>query len=448
LELGAPLAGEPTSLVAKGNAHVRSLEDADAHVTARRTAGNGDYSVDVHFDAQSLAATVKLQEPANGPMAHLVKVPNIGALSVLARLSGPRGGERLQVAADAGPLRTRGQGLIDLSHRRADIAVSVTAPAMTPYAGLSWDEVEIHGRFHGAFTTPIADASVLIKSLHAPGGVQLQTLEAHLNANGRVLTMNAGLDGLETPGKLPVSFGDSRLKLDASVQLDDPKRPVQLSARHQLFNLEAKAMTAGDQSASLNLRIPDLRPFGPLSNTDIGGDAHVQADVKRTSSATRVSATADANLDGGTAAWAGLVRGGLTRLQMVGELTDQQISVEQLKLTAPALSVTADATAGRSAPQKVKARFDLGLPNLNRVSPALVGTMKVTGTVQGPRDALSADTRVRTDLSVRGSPRGTVSARLQAKDLPKAPQGMLEASGQLDGAPLQLNTRLERLAGN
>src|SRR5262249_23482025 len=54
LELGAPLAGEPASLRVEGNAHLRSLEDADAHITAERTAGNGEYAVDAHFDADSM----------------------------------------------------------------------------------------------------------------------------------------------------------------------------------------------------------------------------------------------------------------------------------------------------------------------------------------------------------------------------------------------------------
>jgi len=50
LELGKALAGEPVSLVVKANAHLRSLQDATAHVVAQRTGGNGDYELQVQFD--------------------------------------------------------------------------------------------------------------------------------------------------------------------------------------------------------------------------------------------------------------------------------------------------------------------------------------------------------------------------------------------------------------
>ena len=140
LELGKALAGDPASLTVKANAHLRSLQDADAHLSARRTAGNGDYEVDAHFDPRSMNATVRLQEPAHGPLENLVKVPDIGVLSVLVKLSGPRDAEDLQLSVDAGPLQARANGRIDLTNSAADLSYSLTAPRMSPYEGLSWSE--------------------------------------------------------------------------------------------------------------------------------------------------------------------------------------------------------------------------------------------------------------------------------------------------------------------
>ena len=97
----------------------------------------------------------------------------------------------------------------------------------------------------------------------------------------------------------------------------------------------------------------------------------------------------------------------------------------------------------RAGEQQTKVRFELGLPNLSRVSPTVAGDLRVTGTVEGPRQSLSADTRLTTNLSVRGSPRGTVAAQVQARGLPQAPQGIVRADGQFDGAPLQVNVELQ-----
>ena len=109
LELGKALAGDPTSLTVKGNAHLRSLQDADAHIAAQRTGGNGDYEVTAHFDPRSMNATLKLQEPANGPLENLVKVPGLGALNVLVELQGPRNAEDLRLVGGCGPAAGSGE---------------------------------------------------------------------------------------------------------------------------------------------------------------------------------------------------------------------------------------------------------------------------------------------------------------------------------------------------
>jgi translocation and assembly module TamB len=443
LELGKALAGDPTSLTVKANAHLRSLQDADAHLSAHRTAGNGDYEVDAHFDPRSMNATVRLQEPAHGPLENLVKVPDIGALSALVKLSGPRDAEDLQLSVDAGPLQARANGRIDLTNSAADLSYSLTAPRMSPYEGLSWERIDLQGRIRGPFTRPTADGHLLIRELQAPGGGRLAELDARVKGDRGLVNLQAGIDGLQIPGPAPKLFRDSRLTLEGAVRLDDSQRPLHLTATHRLFALEAKANTAGHQRGGFTLHLPDLKPFSAVAGAKIRGDARIAAHVDYTPTLTELTANVDSHLDAGAAAWSGLVRGGPTQLQMAAKLSDQQIVVENLKLTGRAISLTANARAERAGEQQTKVRFELGLPNLSRVSPTVAGDLRVTGTVEGPRQSLSADTRLTTNLSVRGSPRGTVAAEVQARGLPQAPQGIVRADGQLDGAPLQMNVELQ-----
>jgi hypothetical protein len=100
---------------------MRSLQDATAHVVAQRTGGNGHYELQVQFDPIRMDATLQVQEPANGPLENLIKVPGLGELSLSARLSGPRTAEKIQLSVDAGPLRGRALGTIDLVHSSADL---------------------------------------------------------------------------------------------------------------------------------------------------------------------------------------------------------------------------------------------------------------------------------------------------------------------------------------
>ncbi|HEY6924963.1 MAG TPA: translocation/assembly module TamB domain-containing protein, partial [Steroidobacteraceae bacterium] len=314
---------------------------------------------------------------------------------------------------------------------------------MSPYEGLSWERIELQGRLRGPFARPTADGHLLIKELQAPGGARLAGLDAKLRGDQGLINLQAGIDGLQIPGPAPQLLQDSRLTLEGSIHLDDPRRPLQLTANHQLFALDAKANTAGHRSGDLTLQLPDLEPFSAFAGTKLRGDAQLTAHVDYTSMLTKLSANLESHLDGGAAAWAGLVRGGPTQLQTVAELSDQQIVVENLKLTGHAISLTANARAERTGDQQMKVRFELGLPNLARVSPTVAGDLRLTGTVEGPGHNLSADTRLTTNLSVRGSPRGIVSAQVQARGLPRAPQGLIRADGQVDGAPLQVNVEVQ-----
>ena len=149
LALGAELAGTAASFSVQGNMRLISLQDAAAALVAHRSDGPGDYELTLRFDRERMDATLRLEEDAGGPLESLLKYPGLGALAVAASLNGPRGAERVELAARAGELRARASGSLDLVHEAADLAYSLEAPAMTPRPGLSWQRVSLQGRWHG-----------------------------------------------------------------------------------------------------------------------------------------------------------------------------------------------------------------------------------------------------------------------------------------------------------
>jgi translocation and assembly module TamB len=448
LELGPDLAGTATSLVIKGSAHWRSLRDAMASVVAQRTGGVGNYDVQLRFNADRMDATLKLQEPVNGPLENLLQIPGLGALSAFVQLSGPRTAEKVQLTLDAGALHSRAHGTLNLTDSSGDLNYSLTASEMTPRPGLSWQSVDSQGRWHGTLQAPSAEGHLLIKQLQIPGGTQLEDLNANLTTKGELLTAHAILDGLVIPGPQPTLFRDAPLTMDASVNLSDPKRPVELKAAHRLFALQAHAVTADDQSAQIDLHLPDLAPLAALGGQQVRGDATIKAQLTHDARSTHITADTNANVDGGVASWAALLRGGHTRLEVSGAVTDEKMTIDRLRLTGPAVSITASGSAARSATQNLDGRVSVALSDLTKLSPALAGTLELSGKVSGPTGALSTTADLTSTLSIRGSPKGTVSASVRAEGLPKAPRGNVEAHGDLDGAPLQLNVSLERGGGD
>jgi translocation and assembly module TamB len=448
LQLGRELAGVATSLVVKGSAHWRSLRDSMASIVAQRTGGVGNYDLQLRFNADRMDATLKLQEPANGPLENLLRVPGLGDLSVFAQLSGPRTAEQIQLIVDAGALRARAQGTVNLTAVSADLDYSVTASAMNPRPGLSWQSIDLQGRWHGTVSSPSADGHLMIKQLLIPGGTELADLNANLTAMRGMLTTRATLTGLVIPGSQPKLFQDAPLTVDASVNMTDPKRPVELQATHRLFALVAHATTAEELTARLDLRLPDVGPFAALGGQKISGDATIKAQLTHDTKSTHLTAETDANIDGGKESWAGLVRGARTRLQVAGAMTDQKFTIDRLQLAGRAISLAASGSVARTATQDLDVRLEAALSDLAQLSPALAGTAKLSGKANGPSNALSTVADLTSTLSIHGSPKGTVSASVHADGLPKAPRGTVEAHGDLDGAPLHLNVSLERGSGD
>ena len=448
LELGQQLAGMPASLVVHGSAHLRSLQDATATVVAQRTGNVGDYELQLRFDPARMDATLKIQEPANGPLQNILTVPGLGDLSALVKISGPRTAEDIQLTLDAGALHGRVQGTVNVQEISANLEYAFDASQMTPSAGLSWQSLSLHGRWQGTLQRAVADGRLQARSLLVPGGVELAALSASVLVNGSSLALHSVVEGLTIPGPQPKLFQDAPLTIDASMRLNENGRPLQLAARHRLFTLNGHAVTSGEQSAQLELRIPDVAPLAGLAGQKARGNATIKARVARDSVSTHLSTEATGAIDGGTAIWAGVLRGGDTKLQLSATVDAKEVNVQRLSLTGPAITLALNGTAARSETQDLDVRLDLGLSDLAKVSAALAGTLKASGKVSGPKNNLAVTVQTTSTLSVRGSPTGTVTASVVANGLPKAPRGNVAAQGSLDGAPLLVDISVAQQSGH
>src|SRR5450432_684891 len=79
--LGPELAGTAASLVVRGSAHLRSVQDMIIDATAQRIDGDGSYALQLRFDPDRMDARLDLHEPAGGPLENLAQLPGLGALS-------------------------------------------------------------------------------------------------------------------------------------------------------------------------------------------------------------------------------------------------------------------------------------------------------------------------------------------------------------------------------
>ena len=450
VKLGAQLAGMPATVTLRGSYHLRSVQDMVIDAAAHRIDGDGDYDLKLRFDSKRMDAALNLHEPAGGPLENILQLPGLGALAATVNLSGPRSAERLELSIAAGGLRGHAEGSLDFNDLSADLEFAFDSPALAPRADLAWERASVHGRWHGSIKAPRADGHIDIVRLRLPGSVQLATLNGDLKADSGSAALHAVIGGLQIPGPRPQLLQDSPITLDASMRLDAPTRPLELRASHRLFSLQAAAATAGKRSATVELRLPALGELAALAGQNVTGSALIKAQLQDDGTATHAVVDARASRRPGTEIWSGMV-GDRATLQLSGIVTDRAITLENLKFTGRAASLSAGgelsrppAGAARPNPQSLRVRWDVNVSDLNTVSPALAGTLKGSGTLTGPITALTAEARLTSTVSVRGSPSGTISATAKVTGLPSAPSGTFAAQGLLDGAPVHVDVSVER----
>jgi translocation and assembly module TamB len=443
--LGAELAGRPASLVLRGNAHLRSVTDMFIDASAHRTDDDGDYVLKLRFDSMRMDAALTLHEPAGGPLENILQLPGLGALAVTATLNGPRAAERLEVSVDAGPFRGRVQGRLDLRDLSADLDFAIDSPALAPRPDLAWDRASVHGHWQGSVKSPQADAHIEVQKLRLPGDTLVDAVNGDLTASSGAAALHAVITGLRIPGLRPQLLADSALTVDAAMRLDQKTWPLELTASHQLFSLHATTAVAADndgkRSAAVDVKLPNLTPIAALAGQRVNGNAVLRAQVSGDHSAIRLNLDAGAALRPGTEVWSGMV-GDRAALQLSGTWSGNTVTVESMKFTGRAMSMTA--SGGIQSGSMQRTRWDLDLPNLKTLSPLLAGSLKANGTLAGPFQSLAGNAQLTTTVAVRDSTSGTVTAAVSVQGLPSAPSGTLAVQGTLDGAPLLVDVALER----
>ncbi len=476
MQLGASLAGTVTILSLHGGVRLRSLQDANGDLVARRLNGEGDYTLHLRFDPKRMDASLSVHEPASGPLENLLSLPGLGALSATATLQGPRNAEALDVELTAGGLHARVTGSLDSVRETVNFDYSAAAPAMAPRPGVAWAGISLAGYWRGSLAAPQADGRLDAEKLRLGGSIRVAKLAAKLTASSGRVGVRAVLSGVEIPGSQPRFLAADPLNIDASVRLDEAARPLALAVRHPLFSLSGRMDTAPRNAAQLSgsaeLRLADLAPYAVFTGQDLRGSGVFSGQLVHRQGNDALSLDASLALTGGTAQWLEFA-GPRVVLQLSGSLSDTSLALDRLRLSARAMTLAASGSAERAiAPvasrvggaagspgtgshsalagliKTLQTHWQLEVSDLAALSNALGGNLKMSGRLAGSPDALVIDAAGTSELSVQGSPRGDLQAAVHVRGLPSAPGGTMQVHGMLDGAPLKLDVAVDHGAAD
>ncbi|HLK71803.1 MAG TPA: hypothetical protein VKT19_07590, partial [Steroidobacteraceae bacterium] len=447
LMLAAKLAGSDVTLRLQAAGSYRSTERAALQLSVQRLdTVPATYLATVDLQPRRMAVQMDVEEQANGPLANVLQLPGLGALSVHLLLEGPRTAVRTRLDATAGTLDASARGTLDLPRLAAQLAVSVRTAAMSPRPGLSWQGLTLQAQANGPLISPTTSAHVVLSGMHYQS-VAFDNLTADLQGEGHGLSVQAQLGGLTLPAPIADLLRRSPWQLRAQLLMTGTSRlAVEWHATHPLlqaqgdytFDLSGRRLATQDLG-SFTATLPDLHPWTSLAHLPLAGRATLQGRLQRRTDGEQIALSAALSVGAGGSAWSSLLAG---RCSLETQLTLGQEStrLDRAALTAPHLALIA---SGEDRAGDLNIEWHLTRADLAALYPSAAGTVRADGRVQGRLPRLSVSASADARLSMHQAS-GVLHASLQANDLPQHTMGRLQLSGALDNAPVALQATLQR----
>lgn len=440
LDLAAPVAGTPASIAVDGDLHWAFPEQGSFTLAANRLDGAGTYRVSGTLTSSAISARLNVSEPAHGLLSGIAGLPDLGPLSVVADIEGPRSAERMKLTASAGPLRADANGTVDLVKRLLAIDVAAHAPAMAPGPELRWNAARLDIHLNGPLARPHASGDVDLEALQLATAA-IGRLKATLNGSNGKLEVAAALSGLRLPGAPPDLFAGAPLLFHATALLDAAGRPVNFTLSHPLVTAAGQVDLDPMLAGSVAVTLPNLRPYAASTGLDLQGRARLNAKFSRnTEQATSISASGTIGITGGMPSAVAVIGNNAT-FSLAGGLQGQDVSIKKIELSGRAIEAAAHGSEKNGI---VDFGWHARLSNLSALLSAMAGTIEAQGRFHGPLHDLAVTAQAKAEVAAAGSPRESLTASLEVRGLPRAPSGQLQIDGRLAGAPLKLAAQLDR----
>ena len=440
LKLAPAVAGQAYTLKLAGSGTLNSYTAGQGQLTATEIGGPAVYKLDADINEKTLHLTVNANEPAHGLIASLAGLPQLGAISIDARLNGPREAIATHLAVTAGQLDAKAQGTVDLTNEAADLNVAAHAPAMQPRPDLSWKAIALQAQIQGKFTKPTVTGHLTIDQLVAYGGAA-HRLVADVSGNQGLVHVKAEADRLQIPGPHPDLLAGAPLKVTATAHLAETNRPIDFTLEHPLIQAQGTAQTAGTLQARMHLVIPHLQPFADVAGARLNGHTALDLSGSEQAGNTHLAVSGIIGLDEGVPAATALI-GNDAHIDTVVDLHGHDLTITRFALNGQNASATVH---GNVAGGLVNLDWTLGLADLSAVQPTLQGKLHAQGHIGGSTQDVTVAADLTGDVTAQGVNSGQFTAHLQAKGLPNEPSGQVTAQGELLGAPVQLAAAAQRL---
>ncbi len=433
LDIAPAITGTAASLALDGSGAITPDKLGHIVVAAKGVDAPGTYRLDARLGAADLDLRLIGQEPSHGLISQLAGLPDLGPLSIDSAFAGPRPAVAAKLSLAAGALRGSAHGTVDLEHQSANLAVTATAPAMTPRPDLSWQSISLDAKIHGPFKKPAVLGTLDISALKA-AGASVANIGANIQGDAGAARLKAVLAGVRIPGGQPDILAAAPFQITAEMQLNQATRPIHFSLAHPLITADGEAVTAGNLGGKVNVGLRNLAPLAMLAGLDLQGHAVLNLTGANQNGTTRPNADGAVGITGGRAPVPALI-GDSAHLAVSAAATGSNVTVSRFEIDGRKIKASAVGSVGA---KNLALDWQLALSDLTSALPTMAGALRLQGRVNGPADDLAVTGDLSGRLGPIGKPEGPISANAQLHGLPGKPAGSVTAQGVLAGSPLEL----------
>ena len=429
-----PPAGQAVDLGIEGRLKLTELTRGEIELRVQSLKSDGSYSLQADLTDDALNAHLSLQEAAQGPLAAFAGLRNHETLHLEASLAGPLSSVLSHVELKLDGLQALLDGNIDWVTSGADLAVTATAPAMRLRQDLAWQALALNLRLHGPLTKLNADGNLHLDKLSVAQAA-IGDIAVNLQGSNGSIDLDGKLSGLRLlPAEADILHAVP-LAFQAKLGLDQPGYSVAFELKHPMLAATGQADLREDQStAEMALTLPDLQAVAALGGMQAAGQGKMTLKFARQDAGSRLEAAGMLSISGDHSTAARLL-GKSAKFDLAMTLHDKDIALSGLHLDGKALSLSADGglTSGIAG-----FNWKAQLNDLSAIVAADSGRLAAHGRLTGPLDDLALSADLNGELASKGYPSGPVTATVQLKNLPHAPNGRIDLSGVLFRAPIAM----------
>lgn len=441
LVLSRAVFGQAATLTALAQLHYVSPTEYSGTLRAIRQDASGSYYVRGSLNGDGLTGLADIRESARGLVATAIGLPGLGPISARAEAAGASRGNRLHVAIAAGPLRADADGPVDFGRRRFALSFRASAPAMSPRPDVSWQSIVLDGALSGAFATPNVNAKFAVAGLKAVRG-SVGRITGEVEGRRGDIRLESNIADLRLPGYRPDLFSASPFQVEAHSNFAAEPHTFEIAISHRLLALSGHIVASDTgMRGAFALDLPMLAPFAEAVDIDAAGRGHVNAVVTLKPPETVLALNGTLRVDSGSSVVSRLLDRD-TRFAALAGIEQGNIHVDSVRLESGAATASAN---GILRGDDCNFSWVLGLKDVSRLVSTLRGQLVLKGTLTGRSGGRNVAATGSGSIAARGFASGPLHLVLRADGLPDAPQGRLDVSGKLAGAPLVLAARLVRL---